>query len=100
MDLVLHNGYVQAIFGYAILLILIGWFVGSKVKSSSGFFVAGRKLGTGLFATTLIAANLEAGSTVGVAAIAYKSGISAWWYHTFLCPIRCKVLYLSESYVS
>ena len=51
MDLVLHNGYVQAIFGYAILLILIGWFVGSKVKSSSGFFVAGRKLGTGLLAT-------------------------------------------------
>ena len=42
MDLLLHNGYVQAILGYAILLILIGWFVGSKVKSSSGFFVAGR----------------------------------------------------------
>ena len=75
MDLVLHNGYVQAIFGYAILLILIGWFVGSKVKSSSGFFVAGRKLGTGLLATTLIAANLGAGSTVEIAAIAVKRSI-------------------------
>ncbi len=80
MDLVLTNGYVQAIMGYAVLLILIGWFVGNKVKSSSGFFVAGRKLGTGLLFTTIIAANIGAGSTVGVAGIAYKSGISAWWW--------------------
>ena len=86
MDLLLHNGYVQAILGYAILLILIGWFVGSKVKSSSGFFVAGRKLGTGLLSTTLIAANLGAGSTVGVAAIAYKSGISAIGQGSLGCP--------------
>ncbi len=80
IELLTTNGYVQAIMGYAVLLILIGWFVGSKVKSSSGFFVAGRKLETGLLFTTLIAANLGAGSTVGVAAIAYKSGISAWWW--------------------
>ena len=77
LDLVLHNGYVQAILGYAVLLILIGWFVGRRVRSSSGFFVAGRRLGTGLLFTTLIAANIGAGSTVGVAAIAYKSGVSA-----------------------
>ena len=80
LDLIRHNGYVQAILGYAILLILIGWFVGRRVRSSSGFFVAGRKLGTGLLFTTLIAANIGAGSTVGVAAIAYKHGVSAWWW--------------------
>ena len=80
IELLTTNGYVQAIMGYAVLLILIGWFVGTKVKSASGFFVAGRKLGTGLLFTTLIAANLGAGSTVGVAAIAYKSGVSAWWW--------------------
>ena len=80
IGLLTTNGYVQAIMGYAVLLIAIGWFVGRKVKSSSGFFVAGRKLETGLLFTTLIAANLGAGSTVGVAAIAYKSGVSAWWW--------------------
>lgn len=74
------NGYIFAIGGYAILLISIGWFVGKKVKSASSFFVAGRKLNTGLLFTTLIAANIGAGSTVGVAAIAYKAGISAWWW--------------------
>ncbi|NLL36758.1 MAG: sodium:solute symporter family protein, partial [Fretibacterium sp.] len=80
MSLLSTNGYVQAILAYAVLLILIGWFVGNRVKSSSGFFVAGRQLGAGLLFTTLIAANIGAGSTVGVAAIAYASGISAWWW--------------------
>lgn len=80
MGELISNGYVRAIIGYAIALILIGWFVGRKVKSSSGFFVAGRKLSTGLLFTTLIAANIGAGSTIGVAAIAYKSGVSAWWW--------------------
>ncbi|GHV46766.1 sodium:solute symporter family protein [Synergistales bacterium] len=74
------NGYILAILGYAAVLIFVGWFFGSKVKSSSGFFVAGRKLGAGLLFSTLIAANIGAGSTVGVAAIAYKSGVSAWWW--------------------
>lgn len=78
--MITNNGYLQAIIGYAIALILIGWFVGRNVKSSSGFFVAGRKLNTGLLFTTLIAANIGAGSTIGVAAIAYKSGVSAWWW--------------------
>lgn len=80
MDMLINNGYVQAIVGYAIALILIGWFVGRKVKNSSGFFVAGRNLGSGLLFSTLIASNIGAGSTVGVAAIAYKSGVSAWWW--------------------
>ena len=50
------------------------------LKSASEFFVAGRKLNSGLLFTTLIAANLGAGSTVGVTALAYKHGLSAWWW--------------------
>ena len=68
------------IFLYAILLILIGAFIGRRAKSASDFFVAGRKLNSGLLFTTLIAANLGAGSTVGVTALAYKYGLSAWWW--------------------
>ena len=59
---------------------IIGAWAGRKVKSAEGFFVAGRKLGAGLLFTTLIAANLGAGSTVGVTALAYTHGISAWWW--------------------
>ena len=54
------NGYVLFILGYAVLLILIGAWVGRRVKSAEGFFVAGRRLSAGLLFTTLIAANLGA----------------------------------------
>ena len=65
---------------YAVLLILAGALIGRKAKSASDFFVAGRKLNSGLLFTTLIAANLGAGSTVGVTALAYRYGLSAWWW--------------------
>ena len=67
------------IFIYALILVAIGAFIGRKVKSASEFFVAGRKFGAGLLFTSLIAANLGAGSTVGVTALAYTHGVSAWW---------------------
>lgn len=76
----LGNGYIPFILGYAVLLILTGAWVGRKVQGAEGFFVAGRRLGPGLLFTTLIAANLGAGSTVGVAALAYQHGLSAWWW--------------------
>ncbi len=76
----LNNGYVLVIVAYAVFLLIIGMWAGRKVNSAEGFFVAGRKLGTGLLFTTLIAANLGAGSTVGVTALAYQHGISAWWW--------------------
>ena len=68
------------IFLYAVVLVALGAFIGRKAKSASDFFVAGRSLGSGLLFTTLIAANLGAGSTVGVTALAYKHGLSAWWW--------------------
>ncbi|MBQ9904723.1 MAG: sodium:solute symporter family protein [Synergistaceae bacterium] len=68
------------IFVYAIILVSLGAFIGRKAKSASDFFVAGRKFGTGLLFTSLIAANLGAGSTVGVTALAYTHGVSAWWW--------------------
>ena len=68
------------IFVYAVILVAIGAVIGRKAKSASDFFVAGRKFGAGLLFTSLIAANLGAGSTVGVTALAYTHGVSAWWW--------------------
>ena len=42
--------------------------------------MAGRRLGPGLIFTTMIAANIGAGSTVGAAGLAYRDGLSAWWW--------------------
>ena len=74
------NVYLLMILLYAILLIFLGWFIGKHVKGAADFFVAGRNLDWRLLFTTLLAANIGAGSTVGVAGIAYKYGISSWWW--------------------
>ena len=59
---------------------LLGLWSARLVRESSDFFVAGRKLGPGLIFTTMIAANIGAGSTIGAAGLAYRDGLSAWWW--------------------
>lgn len=74
------NGYVWAILLYALFLIAVGFFITKRVKGSADFFVGGRKFGPGLLFITLVAPNIGAGSTVGVAGLGYVSGISAAWW--------------------
>ncbi|HBJ1686589.1 TPA: sodium:solute symporter family protein, partial [Clostridium botulinum] len=52
------KGYLIFIIIYAIILILVGFFVKKYVKGAADFFVAGRKLNSKLLCTTLIAANI------------------------------------------
>jgi len=65
---------------YAVLLVALGLWVGRRVKTASGFFVAGRRLGPGLVFATVLAANIGAGSTVGAAGLGFRDGIAAWWW--------------------
>src|SRR5438128_11481245 len=66
--------------GYAALMVVFGAFVSRRVRASSDFFVAGRGLGAGLIFSTLLAANIGAGSTVGATGLGYRDGLSAWWW--------------------
>lgn len=65
---------------YSALLVALGWFIGRKVRSADSFFVASRGLGPGLLFSTLLAANIGAGSTVGAAGLGYANGLAAWWW--------------------
>lgn len=65
---------------YSALLVAFGLWVGRRVRSAEGFFVAGRGLGPGLLFATLLAANIGAGSTVGAAGLGYRDGLAAWWW--------------------
>jgi SSS family solute:Na+ symporter len=65
---------------YAGVLMGVGLWAGRRVQTSSDFFVAGRRLGPGLIFTTLLAANIGAGSTMGAARLGYVNGLSAWWW--------------------
>jgi SSS family solute:Na+ symporter len=65
---------------YAGLLMGVGLWAGRQVHNASDFFVAGRRLGPGLIFTTLLAANIGAGSTMGAAQMGYSDGLSGWWW--------------------
>ena len=66
---------------YSVLLVTLGLWLGRRVRTASGFFVADRGLGAGLIFSTMLAANIGAGSTVGATGLAYRYGLSAWWWN-------------------
>jgi SSS family solute:Na+ symporter len=72
--------YLALLLGYSALLVALGLRVGRRVRSAAEFFVASRRLGPGLLFSTLLAANIGAGSTVGAAGLGYRDGLSAWWW--------------------
>lgn len=65
---------------YSAALVALGLYLSRQVHDAPGFFVASRRLGTGLLFSTLLAANIGAGSTVGAAGLGYQFGLSAWWW--------------------
>lgn len=65
---------------YSAGLVALGLWIGRRVHGTSDFFVAGRQLGPGLLFSTMLAANIGAGSTIGAASLGYRDGLSAWWW--------------------
>lgn len=66
---------------YSAGLTAFGVWVGRRVKGSADFFVAGRKLTAPLVFSTILAANIGAGTTIGAAGQAYIDGVSAWFWN-------------------
>lgn len=65
---------------YAAVLMGAGLWIGRTVRGPAEFFVAGRRLGPSLLFSTMLAANIGAGSTVAAAGLGYADGLSAWWW--------------------
>ena len=74
------NLHLVVLSGYSLGLMALGLWYGRRVRGASDFFVAGRQLGPGLIFSTMLAANIGAGSTVGATSIGYQSGVAAWWW--------------------
>ncbi len=70
------------VLAYLIGMLLVGFIVGKlKIKNSSDYMVAGRRMGLFMVAFSLSANNVGGGSTTGLAAKAFGSwGMSAVWY--------------------
>jgi solute:Na+ symporter, SSS family len=74
------NIHLTLLIVYSIAVVGLGLWTARFVRNSGDFFVAGRRFGPGLIFTTMIAANIGAGSTVGAAWLGFRDGISAWWW--------------------
>lgn len=75
------NVYLVLLIVYSLALVGIGLWVARLVRGSSDFFVAGRSLTPALLFSTILASNIGAGATVGAAGLAYRDGLSAWWWN-------------------
>jgi solute:Na+ symporter, SSS family len=74
------NLHLIILVGYSLFMMALGLVIGRRVRGTGDFFVAGRQLGPGLIFSTMLAANIGAGSTVGATSIGYTAGIPAWWW--------------------
>src|SRR3954447_7948048 len=72
--------YLVLLIAYSLGQIALGIWIGRRVRTSRDFFVAGRALGPGLLFSTLLAANIGAGSTVGATGLGYRDGLAAVWW--------------------
>jgi len=72
--------YLLVIVVYSVAQIALGLWISRRVKGSSDFFVAGRRLGPGLLFATFLAANIGGGSTIGATGLGYRDGLAAWWW--------------------
>ena len=74
------NLHLVLLIVYSAGVVGLGVWTARFVRSSSAFFVAGRSLGPGLILSSMLAANIGAGSTLGATGLAYRDGLSAWWW--------------------
>jgi SSS family solute:Na+ symporter len=73
--------HLTLLIGYSIALVALGLWIARYVRGAADFFVAGRSLNAPLLFSTVLAANIGAGTTIGAAGVAYRDGISAWWWN-------------------
>ena len=74
------NWYLLVIALYAVLLIAVGVIISRRVKGADDFLSVDERWHPFLLFITLVAPNIGAGSTVGVAGMGFTSGISAAWW--------------------
>lgn len=78
--MILTGSHIMGVLFAIILIMGVGLYAGSKVKSSTDFSTGGRKAGWPLVTGTLLGTFVGGASTIGTAQLAFQFGFSAWWY--------------------
>ena len=66
---------------FVLVQIGVGLWVGRRLRGTTDFFVAGRRLPAPLIFATFLAANIGAGSTIGASSLGYSLGLGGWWWN-------------------
>ena len=74
-----------------VLIALVGWYSGRKVRSAKDFATAGRKASAGVVLGAVLGTLVGGASTIGTAQLAFTHGLSAWWF-TLGGGLACLVL--------
>ena len=72
------------VLGYALGLMLIGWYSLRRARNREDYLVAGRRLGPLMYAATLATVVLGGASTVGTVRLGYVYGLSGLWFCTLM----------------
>lgn len=73
------------------LVLGVGVYAGTRVKSAADFSTGGGKAGTSLIAGTIMGTLVGGNATIGTAELAFNFGASAWWF-TLGAGIGCLIL--------
>jgi len=74
------NSHLVWLLAYSVAQLALGAWISRRIRTSNDFFVAGRSLGPGLIFSTMLAANIGAGSTIGATGLGYRDGYAAVWW--------------------
>ncbi|WP_418603304.1 sodium:solute symporter [Hwangdonia sp.] len=77
---VLSNLDLGIIIGYFIFIMILGFFIGKKLKSADDYFLAGRSMIWPFIGVSLFASNISNANLLGLAGEAYESGIAVFNY--------------------
>lgn len=77
---VLSNLDLGIIIGYFIFIMVLGFFIGKKLKSADDYFLAGRSMIWPFIGISLFASNISNANLLGLAGQAYESGIAVFNY--------------------
>ena len=89
--MVLGGGHIVGVVATLTLMVAVGLYAGSKVKTAADFSTGGRQASTFIVSGTIMGTLVGGASTIGTAQLAFQYGFAAWWF-TLGAGIACAIL--------
>ena len=89
--MVLTGEHIVGVLATLTLMVAVGLYAGSKVKTAADFSTGGRQASTFIVSGTIMGTLVGGASTIGTAQLAFQYGFAAWWF-TLGAGIACAIL--------